>query len=84
MNVDVISDNFLMLWFQKDSLDRVGFRIYGGGSRILNQKVTFEVLNVPKNPNVFGGFSKGSQQEPSAAKVSREGVNNSKVRSQMR
>ena len=39
-----------MLWFQKDSLDTVGFRTYGGGSRVLNQKVTFEVLNVPKRP----------------------------------
>ena len=30
----VISDNFLMLWFQKDSLDTVGFRTsrtLGGG-----------------------------------------------------
>ena len=25
MNGDVISDHFLMLWFQKDSLDTVGF-----------------------------------------------------------
>ena len=48
-----------MLWFQKDSLDTVGFRTYGGGSRVLNQKVTFEVLNVPKSPKkcqfVFDG-----------------------------
>ena len=36
-----------MIWFQKDSLDTVSFRTYGGGSRVLNQKVTFEVLNVP-------------------------------------
>ena len=31
---DVISDNFLMQWFQKDSLDTVGFRtsrIFRGG-----------------------------------------------------
>ena len=33
-----------MLWFQKDSLDRVGFGTYGRGSRVLNQKVTFGVL----------------------------------------
>ena len=45
---DVISDHFLILWLQKDSLDTVGFRTYGGGSRVLNQKVTFRVLNVPK------------------------------------
>ena len=45
---DVISHHFLMLWFQKDSLDTVGFRTYGGGSRVLNQKVTFRVLNVPR------------------------------------
>ena len=29
MKGDVISDHFLMLWFQKDSLDTVGFRTYG-------------------------------------------------------
>ena len=38
---DVISDRFLMLWFRKDSVDTVGFRTYGGGSRVLKQKVTF-------------------------------------------
>ena len=42
-----ISDHFLMLWFQKDSLDTVGFRTYGWGARILNQKVIFRVLSVP-------------------------------------
>ena len=47
MKGDVISDHFLMLWFQKDSLNTVGNRTYGGGSRVLNQKVTFEVLNMP-------------------------------------
>ena len=47
MKVDVISDHFLMLWFQKDSLDTVGFRTYSRGSRVLNQKVTFGVLNGP-------------------------------------
>ena len=31
MKGDVISDHFLMLWFQKDSLGTVGFRTYGGG-----------------------------------------------------
>ena len=31
MKGDVITDQFLMLWFQKDSLDTFGFRIYGGG-----------------------------------------------------
>ena len=41
IRVDVISGNFLMLWLEKDSLDRVGFRIYSRGSRFLNQKVTF-------------------------------------------
>ena len=41
------SRNFLMLWFEKDSLDRVGFGTYGRGSRVLHQKVTFRVLNVP-------------------------------------
>ena len=47
MKRDVISDHFLMLWFQKDSLGTVCFRTYGGESRVLNQKVTFRVLNVP-------------------------------------
>ena len=28
MKGDVISDPFLMLWFQKDSLDTVGFRTF--------------------------------------------------------
>ena len=41
MKGDVISDHFLMLWFQKDSLVTVGFRTYGWGSRVQNQKVTF-------------------------------------------
>ena len=36
-----------MLWLKKDSLDTVGFRTYGEGSRVLIQKVTREVLNVP-------------------------------------
>ena len=40
-DVDVISDHFLMQWFQKDSLDAVDFRTYVGGSRVPNQKVTF-------------------------------------------
>ena len=31
MRGDVISDNFLMLWFQKDSLDTVVFSFFGGG-----------------------------------------------------
>ena len=47
MKGDVISDHFLMLWFQKDSLDTVGFRSYSGEYRVLNQKVTFGVQNVP-------------------------------------
>ena len=40
MKGDVISDHFLMIWFQKDSLDTVGFTTYGRGSSVLNQKVT--------------------------------------------
>ena len=38
MKGDVISDHFLMLRFQKDYLDTVGFRTYGERSRVLNQK----------------------------------------------
>ena len=48
MKEDVISDYFLMLRFLKDSLDRVDFRSYGRESRVLNLKVTFRVLNVPR------------------------------------
>ena len=49
--------------FQKESLDTVGFWAYGGGSRVLNQKVTFGVLNVPGGwgspvPIFFDGFPK--------------------------
>ena len=54
MKGDVIPDHFLMLRFQKDPLDTVGFRTYGGGSRVLNQKVTFRVLNVPPLVKVAG------------------------------
>ena len=39
MKGDVISDHFLMLWFQKDSLDTVGFRTLGPG--LLNKIVDF-------------------------------------------
>ena len=52
MKGDNISDHLLMLWFQKDSLDIVGFRTYDGGSRVLNQKVTFRALNVPGGEGV--------------------------------
>ena len=42
---DVISDHFLMLWFQKDSLDTFGFRTLrtfrGGGPGFLNKIVDF-------------------------------------------
>ena len=34
MKQDVISDQLLMLLFQKDSLDTVGFRTFRGGSGI--------------------------------------------------
>ena len=39
---DVISDHFLMLWFQKDSLDTVrfkNFRTFGGGPGFLHKIV---------------------------------------------
>ena len=41
---DVIPDYFLMLWFQKDSLDTVGFmtfRTFRGGPGVLNKIVDF-------------------------------------------
>ena len=42
MKGDVISDHFLMLWFQKDSLDTVGFRTFrGGGLGFLNKILGF-------------------------------------------
>ena len=37
----VTSDCILMLWFQKDSLDAVGFLTYGGGSRVLENIIFF-------------------------------------------
>ena len=45
MKGDVLFDHFLMLWFQKDSLDTVGFRtsrtFRGGGLGFLNKIVDF-------------------------------------------
>ena len=41
MKGDVISDHFLMLWFQKDSLDTVGFRTFRGGRGFLDKIVDF-------------------------------------------
>ena len=38
MKGDVISDHFLMLWLQKDSLDTVGYRTYGGRVQTLSPK----------------------------------------------
>ena len=35
MKGDLISDQFLMLWFQKDSLDTVGFKTFRGGPGFL-------------------------------------------------
>ena len=32
---DVILDHFLVLWFQKDFLDTVGFRTFRGGPGVL-------------------------------------------------
>ena len=40
MKEDAISDLFLMLWFQKDSLDTVGFRTFRGLG-FLNEIVDF-------------------------------------------
>ena len=36
MKGDVKSDHFFMLWFQKDSLDTVGFRTLGGFRAVLS------------------------------------------------
>ena len=44
MKGDVIFDHFLMLWFQKDSLDIFGFRTsrtFRGGPGFLNKIVDF-------------------------------------------
>ena len=57
MKEDIMSNQFLMLRFQKDSLDAVGFRTYGGGARVLNPKVTFWVLNVPLENLMFVDIS---------------------------
>ena len=43
MKGDVISDPFLMLWFQKDSLDTVSFRTFRGDPGVLNKIVDFGV-----------------------------------------
>ena len=48
MKGNVKSDHVLVLWFQKGSLVTVGLRTYDGGSRVLNQKVTFRFLHVPR------------------------------------
>ena len=44
---------------RKDSLDTVGFRTCVGGSRVLNQKVTFGVLNVPGGGEGVTGLGQG-------------------------
>ena len=44
MKGDVISGHFLMLWFQEDSLDTVGFktfRTFRGDLGVLNEIVDF-------------------------------------------
>ena len=46
MKGGVIPDHFLMLWFQKDSLDTVGFRTFrtqggGGGPGFLDEIMDF-------------------------------------------
>ena len=43
MKGDVISNHFLMRWFQKDSLDTVGFRTFRGDPGVLNKIVDFGV-----------------------------------------
>ena len=61
---DVILDHFLVLWFQKDFLDTVGFRTFRGGSGSPEynrgfwwSKVTFRVRNVPRGEGRGGGGS---------------------------
>ena len=57
----VISDHFLMLWFQKDSLDTVclrAFRTFRGGGPKQNcgfwwAKVTFGFLNVSRGGSLI-------------------------------
>ena len=41
MKGDVIHDQFLMLWFQKDSLYTVGFKTFRGGPGVLNKVMDF-------------------------------------------
>ena len=45
MKGGVISGHFLMLWFQKYSLDTVGFRTYGGGFRFQSPKPKSDILS---------------------------------------
>ena len=39
MKGDVISDHFLMLWFQKDALDMVGFKTFNLTSHIFSESI---------------------------------------------
>ena len=40
MKGDVISDHFLMLWFQKDALDMVGFKTFNLTSHIFSESIS--------------------------------------------
>ena len=44
MKGDVISDHFLVLWFQKDSLDTVGLRTFRGGVTDLGNFLNFTII----------------------------------------
>ena len=59
MKVDVLSDNFLMLWFQKE---------LAGGQNPKPKSDIWSPKCALKIP--IGGFLMGSHQEPSVAKVS--------------
>ena len=57
MKGDVMSNQFLMLWFQKDSLDTIGLRTYGGGSKLQSPKPKSDIQS-PKCAWVEGSPQK--------------------------
>ena len=62
MKGDVISDHFLMLWFQKDSLDTIGLRTYGGGAKLQSPKPKSDIQS-PKCASLSKGGRTTSTQK---------------------
>ena len=61
MTGDVISDHFLMIWFQKDSLDTVSFRTFLGWPK--DYSITWGSLATPKTHcAVLSGAEAGEEE----------------------